>query len=180
MSELVDKKPEVPKPEVPEIKQGDQPGKGSGKQPGLEGGAPPRWSVEGRLNRVEQAEGPDAIKSQLARLPDRPGGEGKTTDIPVLEGKEYAPIVSGKDGPARNVPEGSRGFNGQALTHVEGHTAALMHQTGAKDGVLYINNEPCAGRPGCDKMLPLMLPPSAELRVIGPGGFDKLYVGKAD
>ena len=115
--------------------------------------------------------------SPFSRLPVRVGPREKTTGIAVIGGVEHPPIVSGKAGPAASIPKGTRGFNGQARTHVEGHTAAIMRQTGATEGTLYINNPPCGGAPGCDAMLPRMLPPGARLRVIGPDGFDKTYVG---
>lgn len=117
-------------------------------------------------------------KSPFARLPIRPRGKGKTTGILVVNGEELPPIVSGRAGYARNIPKGTSGFNGITRTHVEGHVAAYMRQNGVKYAVLYINNIPCAGVPGCDAMLPRMLPEGAELKVVAPNQFEKTYVGR--
>jgi RHS repeat-associated protein len=118
--------------------------------------------------------------SPASRLPERPNDKGKTTGILVADGQEYGPIVSGKSGPAADIPRGTPGFNGVTKTHVEGHASAIMRQTGAINGTLYINNQPCLGPRGCDSMLPRMLPEDATLRVVGPNGFDKTYTGIPD
>ena len=55
-----------------------------------------------------------------------------------------------------------------------------MRQQGVDEATLYINRIPCPGRAGCDAMLPRMLPAGAHLKVIGPDGFVKTYVGMPD
>lgn len=64
--------------------------------------------------------------------------------------------------------------------HVEAHAAAVMRQQGLQEATLYINRVPCPGKTGCEAMLPRMLPEGARLRVVGPKGFEKVYVGLPD
>jgi hypothetical protein len=78
------------------------------------------------------------------------------------------PLESGSQGPAADMPPGSLGFDGVTKLHVEGQAAALMWQLGITDGTLSINNpEICES---CMSLLPRMLPPGANLRVILPNG----------
>jgi hypothetical protein len=84
-------------------------------------------------------------------------------------------LQSGYDGPAQNMPEGSSGFNGVTLSHVEGHAAALMRQLGISEAWIEINNpEICVS---CMNLLPRMLPRGAKLHVILPDGRDVLFEG---
>ena len=110
----------------------------------------------------------------LGHLPTRTRTRDKTHGLLVLDDEPPIPVVSGQNGPAATIPRGSRGFDAITQTHVEGHVAALMVNHGWTRATLYINNVPC---PSCDRLLPRMLPPGARLNVIGPNGFQKLYVG---
>ncbi len=138
-----------------------------------------------RLNHLEVT--PEEIDSKMEQLPERTEGD-KTHGIAVVNGKEYPIQASGVEGPSKDIPRGTDGFNGNVRSHVEGHTAALMRQTGAKEGVLYINNPPCKPirkdtgeeSAGCNRMLPKMLPEGAKLRVIGPDGYDNTFTGLPD
>jgi RHS repeat-associated protein len=95
--------------------------------------------------------------------PFSPGG--KTSGV-LDAGGDKIPLESGAEGPAASIPRGSRGFDAYTRTHVEGHAAALMRQRGISNATLYINNpEIC---PNCMKLLPRMLPPGGELRVVTP------------
>jgi hypothetical protein len=71
-------------------------------------------------------------------------------------------------------------MNWRIKSHVEAHAAAIMREQGLKDATLYINQAPCAGTTGCGSMLSKMLPEGARLRVIGPNGYDKVFVGLPD
>jgi len=52
------------------------------------------------------------------------------------------------------------------LGHVESHVAAMIRRGAApKDAALVINNRPCPGVRGCDRLLPAMLPKGARLTV---------------
>ena len=52
-----------------------------------------------------------------------------------------------------------------------------MRLNGLQGGVLYINRVPCQDPNGCEVNLRYMLPEGALLRVIGPNGYDKVFVG---
>ena len=112
----------------------------------------------------------------ILRLPARLGQRAKTTGI-LRVGTQEISIVSGRTGFASDIPRGTRGFSAYPKTHVEGHAAAYMRQTGAQSGTLYLNNIPCRS---CEKLLARMLPEGATLRVVGPGGFEKVYRGLPD
>ena len=121
------------------------------------------------------------VAENARRAPVLPPYEGgKTTGVFRASGFVDEPLVSGYSGPAARQPLGTPGMNNNLRAHVEGHTAALMRQRGLQEGTLYINRVPCAGVRGCDAMLPRMLPPGARLRVIGPDGYERVFVGLPD
>jgi RHS repeat-associated protein len=78
------------------------------------------------------------------------------------------PLQSGWAGPALSVPKGTSGFDIITRTHVEGHAAAIMRQSGISEATLYINNPTiCVS---CTNLLPRMLPTGSRLDVITPSG----------
>jgi hypothetical protein len=115
-----------------------------------------------------------AAKVQAARdyYPGH-GGEVGTLEAP---GREAMRIKSGVDGGPwggthrGGIPRG-RGeaftgggpSQGNIATHVEGHSAAIMHQQGLRDATLTMGRDQCAV---CARNLPTALPPGAKLRVI--------------
>jgi YD repeat-containing protein len=112
-----------------------------------------------------------------------PNSGGKTQGVLQLPGEAPLPLQSGVKGPSEAVRgQGLPGFNGNQLTHVEGHAAAHMRSIGATYGTLDINKVPCSAGSGggCDGLLPAMLPEGAQLRVRGPDGFDQTYTGLPD
>jgi len=116
------------------------------------------------------------VANKLApKLPRYKKG-GKTSGV-LRTTQGDTQLVSGYNGPARNMPKGSRGMHNRIKSHVEAHAAAIMHQQNLKKATLYINRRPCPGKWGCDKMLRRMLPPGATLEVRGPRGFQKVYTG---
>jgi hypothetical protein len=92
-------------------------------------------------------------------------------------------VTSGYVGPSLGV-RGIPHMNGNIKSHVEAHVAVIMRREGLMEATLYINKAPCPTKDprslGCSDALPHMLPESARLRVIGPGGFDQTFVGLAD
>ncbi len=85
-------------------------------------------------------------------------------------------LVSGETGPGRwlkdNLPGGPGSGLTRAWTHVEGHSAGVMHQTGAQYAVLSINKIPCAtGAAKCRYVLHKLLPGGAVLDVRFPNEF---------
>lgn len=108
---------------------------------------------------------------------------GKTSGMLHVEGAQPIALISGIKGPSQGVRgQGLPGFNGNQLTHVEGHAAAYMRQNNIRSAVLDINKEPCSAGSGggCAGLLPRMLPQSSTLRVRGPDGYDKTFVGSPD
>jgi Double-stranded DNA deaminase toxin A len=116
-----------------------------------------------------QSTAPDPI----VELPIRTGSSDKTSGI-LIVGENKIPLESVWIGPASKMPPGSAGFDIVTRTHVEGHASALMQQNQWTSGTLYINNPPCTS---CTKLLPRMLPPSSNLRVIGPNGYENIFRG---
>ncbi len=108
---------------------------------------------------------------------------GKTSGVLVrLDGRETR-LQSGIEGPSRGVV-GVPGMHNRIKTHVEAHAAVLMRREVLPEATLYINRVPCPTNdprsPGCFENLPKMLPEGARLRVIGPEGFDRVFVGRPD
>ncbi len=75
-------------------------------------------------------------------------------------------------------------MNGNIKSHVEAQVAVVMRREQLTAAILYINKVPCPTKDtrslGCQDALPHMLPESAQLRVVGPGGYDQLFVGLPD
>ena len=111
------------------------------------------------------------------KLPRYSGG--KTSGV-LRYGDADVPLLSGYRGPSASLPRGTPGMNGRIKSHVEAHAAAIMRQEGLTEATLYINRVPCPGKTGCRAMLARMLPEGARLRVIGPGGFDEVFIGLPD
>ena len=113
------------------------------------------------------------IQSPASRLPTYAGG--KTTGV-VDFGFEEVTRISGRAGPALDIPTGTPGFNAYFRTHVEGHAVAEMIQRGIPRATVYINQAaPCAGT--CMRMIPRALPAGYELRVVGSTGRVYVFTG---
>jgi RHS repeat-associated protein len=111
----------------------------------------------------------------LDELPVYSGG--KTQGI-LATGAEEIELISGQAGPSATMPRGTPGMNGRIKTHVEAHAAAIMRNQGLNRATLYINRIPCSGVTGCNAMLSRMLPQGAQLTVVGPSGFSRVYRGR--
>jgi RHS repeat-associated protein len=85
------------------------------------------------------------------------------------------PLTSGVEGPAKDIPKGTPGFDAYLKTHVEGHAAAMMRQFGLREATVRINNPVICG--ACTRNLPSALPPGARLTVILPSGQSVVFVG---
>jgi RHS repeat-associated protein len=141
---------------------------------GIEGKFDVAW--EGALTLASMV-GPAAISKvgaagevmNVSRLPA--AAAGKTTGLLRTAAGE-TPLVSGVAGPAASMPRGAPGFDIVTRTHVEGHAAATMHQTGARAGTLVISKAPCAS---CSRLLPRMLPSGSQLRIVSVQGLDKIF-----
>jgi hypothetical protein len=131
--------------------------------------------------------GPTAMPASAGRFdPPRaslpPNTGGKTTGVVHIPGQEPLTLTSGVKGPSQAIRgQGFPGFNGNQLTHVEGHAAAHMRTTGAREAVLDINKAPCTqgSGGGCQGLLERMLPKGARLRVRYPGG-EQTFIGSSD
>ena len=114
------------------------------------------------------------MRPSIPILPERINPTDKTTGVLVAGGEETT-LVSGRYGPASQMPPGSSGYDIVSKTHVEGHAAATMVQNSWTEGTLYINNIPCES---CTRNLPRMLPTYTTLRVIYPGNYDRTFKGQ--
>jgi hypothetical protein len=108
---------------------------------------------------------------------------GKTTGRLAFAGR-VRDLVSGYNGPAKDLPRPRPGMHNRIASHVEAHAAALMRQQAVEAATLYINRRPCPtlspNSPGCEDMLPKMLPERARLTVWGPDGYGASFIGTAD
>ena len=114
-------------------------------------------------------------------VPDYAGG--KTSGVLVRPDGVETPLVSGYKGPTQGV-KGIPRMNGTIKSHVEAQAATIMRKEGLQEATLYINKVPCPTKDirslGCADALEHMLPESAQLRVIGPNGYNKLFTGLPD
>ena len=134
-------------------------------------------AVAGAAGAARAAVRGAATAAEAPAIPSYSGG--KTAGVlRTIEGD--LPLLSGYKGPTQTMPRGTPGMNHRIKSHVEAHAAAHMRQNSIRDGVLYINRAPCPGGTGCEAMLPRMLPEGAQLRVLGPNGYDKTFVGLPD
>jgi RHS repeat-associated protein len=116
----------------------------------------------------------------IADLPLNTGG--KTSGVLHVPDQPSISLTSGIAGPSQAVRgQGLPGFNGNQLTHVEGHAAAYMRTNNISEAVLDINKIPCTAGSGggCNGLLPRMLPEGASLTVRYPGG-QQTYIGIPD
>ena len=114
------------------------------------------------------------IDDLAKRVPPYAGG--KTQGALDVGGRQID-LISGRAGPAASIPKGTPGFDAYLRTHVEGHAAAILRQQGGGRARLAINQVPC---PNCHRNLPHALPEGAELEVVGPNGFRRIYRGLPD
>ncbi len=107
----------------------------------------------------------DAAVGDVA--PDLPAFTGgRTSGVLVRPDGSQVPLVSGRSGgPALSLPKPRPGVNGNIVTHVEAHAAAVMRNEGLGDATLYINRVPCGGRNGCMVNLSRMVPSGSTLNI---------------
>jgi RHS repeat-associated protein len=123
---------------------------------------------------------PNTFPPPKAILPINTGG--KTQGVLHTPGQNPLPLTSGVKGPSQAIRgQGLPGFNGNQLTHVEGHAAAHMRINNIQEAILDINKAPCikGSGGGCAGLLPRMLPEGARLTVRHPGGTD-VFIGLPD
>jgi hypothetical protein len=63
---------------------------------------------------------------------------------------------------------------------VELKFAMRMRRDRIRKARIILNNRPCPGDLGCNKLLPSFLPPGSQLTVYGPDGFKHTYYGETD
>ena len=112
---------------------------------------------------------PTWVQDAAQQLPQRPANKGPTLGrLFGRDGHELidAPIWSGEN--PRTVADLHPTLRNwvSPLGHVESHAAAMIRRGEVpKDAVLVINNRPCAGIRGCDRLLSAMLPKGSRLTV---------------
>ncbi|GAA0589255.1 hypothetical protein GCM10010174_00110 [Kutzneria viridogrisea] len=132
---------------------------------------------------------PDRIAAAAAQLPPPvrnppPRGEpyarthGRLLDD---EGAVESALVSGsdEDSAASRAALAALGLPPAAIqTHVEVKAVMRMRQAGRTHATLVVNNRPCPGPLGCDRLLPVLLEPGQTLTVHWPGGQSRTYSGR--
>jgi hypothetical protein len=116
-------------------------------------------------------------------LPQRTSDDDPTDGVlTTTDGQEIERFRSGKKWGTSGVPDLRSPWNRawSVTDHAEGHAANQMRLLGIRDATLYVNNEPCGGRLGCDRTLPKILPVGSRLTVYGPNGFRKVYEGTGE
>lgn len=143
------------------------------------GGAPAR--IQARPEHGPGSQYMDPVKG--GRLPPYTEKGGTVGRLHVEGGGKPLDLQSGEKGPSMAVRgKGINGFTGNQLLHVEGHASAHMRVNHIQQADLEINRVPCekgAGG-GCNGLLPRMLPEGARIRVYGPHGYFKEYIGLPD
>lgn len=117
---------------------------------------------------------------QYFRLPDTPTrSKGTIVGVLLTPTGRLEPVHSGQfGGPAGGthlggIPRGpGSGFTAHTLTHVEGHTAAIMWQRGLHRAILFLEKAPCGGcdNPHATPNISAMLPKGSQLVIISVTG----------
>ncbi|WP_345019628.1 DddA-like double-stranded DNA deaminase toxin [Saccharothrix violaceirubra] len=153
---------------------------------------PTPFSASPSVDDTSSVVPPERIERLRGELPDdvppadrRPPGAPR----PKTHGRWIGPdgrthaVQSGEDGmyPESATALADLGFR-RKLTRasdVEMKLAAHMRNHGIHSATLVINNTPCVGEFGCDRLVPVLLPAGATLTVHGANGFEKTYRGGA-
>jgi hypothetical protein len=151
--------------------------------PGLAGPRPTAMPVAvspATPHKQPEAAAAPYFGSFFDRLPVRRRDDSPTDGVLTAEdGTQIQAVASGKAGPGQGAP-GLKPPWSQTISvtdHAEGHAAAQVRSLRLSRARLYLNNQPCPNRGGCDRLLPDVLPEGARLTVYGPDGFCKVYVG---
>jgi hypothetical protein len=96
-------------------------------------------------------------------------------------GKVAAALVSGSDDDSAAAKQAlaELGLPPVAVaTHVEMKAVLRARQAGLIHATLVVNNTPCPGPFGCDRLLPVLLRSGESLTVHWPGGHSRTYSGR--
>lgn len=138
-------------------------------------GIEPVPEQQGMADSMSAMSSLEDTQKYLDRMPiHKPGG--KTSGI-LVAGDQEVGLISGKEGPAKAMPLGSKGYNGYTKTHAEGHAAAFMTINGLTQARLYINNSKICQ--SCEQNLSRMLASGSKLEVVLPDGTMRTFVGGA-
>ena len=108
----------------------------------------------------------DHTAPEARMVPDLPAyASGKTSGVLVRSDGSQVPLRSGMDGPALDLPKPRPNMNGNIVSHVEAHAAAIMRSEGLPDATLWMNRMPCGGSNGCLLNLSRMVPTGSTLNV---------------
>ncbi|HSN99787.1 MAG TPA: DddA-like double-stranded DNA deaminase toxin, partial [Candidatus Nanopelagicales bacterium] len=129
--------------------------------------------IAGAVGRVAAGSGAAATHGSLPTWT-----KGQPTRGLLDTGQALIELWSGESGgpPALQLP----GRNNTNFFHVEAHAAQIMRLEQVQSATLHINKVPCSVGPGCANNLPHMLPEGSTLRVVGPGGYNRTFVGRPD
>lgn len=136
----------------------------------------PTGKTEGEIPKPEETndQATEGEETKGDQLPTWKRGDKTRGILQKPDGQEVS-VESGRDGPAKEIPKGTPGFDAYTRTHAEGHAAAIMRIEGIEEARLEINNPTIC--PNCDKLLPKMLPEGSRLKVVLPDGTSRIYEG---
>ncbi|SDM31925.1 DddA-like double-stranded DNA deaminase toxin [Allokutzneria albata] len=129
---------------------------------------------------------PPGVAAAVADLPPpvpkrQSGQTQKITHGRILDvdGAIVGRLVSGTDADSAAADRliADAGFRQQLGIglHVALKALAQMHASGQRHLTLVVNNRPCPGPFGCDKILPRLLRPDETVTIYGPEGFHNTY-----
>jgi hypothetical protein len=140
--------------------------------PGISGGS-------ARLPRMRTT---DDIRRIFERLPVRKAGD-KTRGIWIDDNGNDHDLLSGEHDSDYHAAQRFAERLGlvrephklSTAADVELKFAMRMRREGIRHAEIVLNNRPCEGRLGCNRLLKVFLPDGASLTVHGPDGFKKTY-----
>jgi len=135
-----------------------------------------------RGNKPHSKVTPEEGQRVVRRMPIRAPGD-KTRGIWIDDDGNEHDLISGEHEPdyqaAQRFAEKLGLVRGphklSTAADVELKFAMRMRREGIRHAEIVLNNRPCEGRLGCNRLLKLFLPDGASLTIHGPDGFKKTY-----
>ncbi len=136
-----------------------------GEVEGAAAGSRFSWGWKALIGLSDRAAASTARAEEV--VPDLVAYTGqRTSGVLVREDGTQVALQSGRNGgPALSLPKPRPGMNGNIVTHVEAHAAAIMRKEGLKSATLWINRMPCSSNNGCLYNVSRMVPTGSTLDI---------------